>query len=139
MAIPLKRNGWFVISFMYMPARYEGICYSPLSPLLFSNSLEMLDKSEVPVISEGYTLVVAMTALIDAVKSVSLVVTDEVKAKKHVAQFLHRSPSPGIHCFISRRRHLFYSVSFLALSPGSPSRTIYHLYTTSVVPSVLKY
>ncbi|CAI8001450.1 Protein MON2 homolog [Geodia barretti] len=57
--------------------------------------LEMLDKSEVPVISEGYTLVVAMTALIDAVKSVSLVVTDEVKAKKHVAQFLHRSPSPG--------------------------------------------
>ena len=92
-----------------MLARY--ICYALLSPLLFSlppllfsNSLEMLEKSEVPVIPEGYTLVVAMTALIDAVKSVSLVVTDEVKAKKHVAQFLRRSPSPGIYGFISCRR-----------------------------------
>lgn len=55
----------------------------------------MLEKSEVPVIPEGYPLVVAMTALMDAVKSVSLVISDEVKPKKHVAQFLRRSPSPG--------------------------------------------
>ena len=40
-----------------------------------------------------------MTALMDAVKSVSLVITDEVKAKKHVAHFPRRSPSPGL-CFI---------------------------------------
>ena len=66
----------------------------PLSVSL-PHSLEMLEKNDVPVIPEGYPLVVAMTALMDAVKSVSLVITDEVKAKKHVAQFLRRSPSPG--------------------------------------------
>ena len=55
----------------------------------------MLEKTDVPQIPDGYTLVVAMTALMDAVKSVSLVISDEVKAKKRVAQFLRRSPSPG--------------------------------------------
>ena len=34
----------------------------------------MLDKSEVPPIPEGYPLVVAMTALLDAVRSVSVVI-----------------------------------------------------------------
>ena len=55
----------------------------------------MLEKTDVPQIPDGYPLVVAMTALMDAVKSVSLVINDEVKAKKRVAQFLRRSPSPG--------------------------------------------
>ena len=56
----------------------------------------MLEKTEVPLIPDGYPLVVAMTALMDAVKSVSLVINDEAKAGRHVAQFLQRSPSPGI-------------------------------------------
>ena len=67
----------------------------PPSPLPLSSSLEMLEKTEVPHITEGYPLVVAMTALMDAVKSVSLVICDKVKIKTHVAQFLRHSPSPG--------------------------------------------
>ena len=70
----------------------------------------MLEKSEVPMIPEGYTLVVAMTALMDAVKSVSLVITDEVKAKKHVAQFLRRSPSPGLGSIL-----WLHSIPFMSL------------------------
>ena len=38
----------------------------------------MLDKTEVPTIPEGYSLVVAMNALLDAIRSVSLVINDEV-------------------------------------------------------------
>ena len=46
-------------------------------------SLEMLDKYEVPLIPDGYPLVVALNALLDAVKSVSLIVngSDNSSAK----------------------------------------------------------
>ena len=37
----------------------------------------MLDKTDVPFIADGYPLVVAMNALMDAIKSVSLVVSDK--------------------------------------------------------------
>lgn len=43
-------------------------------------SLEMLDKTDTPFIPDGYPLVVAMNALLDAVKSVSLVINDKKKA-----------------------------------------------------------
>ena len=37
----------------------------------------MLEKTETPLIPEGYPLVVAMNALMDAIKSVSLVINDK--------------------------------------------------------------
>ena len=46
----------------------------------FPRSLEMLDKTDIPLIPDGYPLVVAMNALLDAVRSVSLVVNDKKKA-----------------------------------------------------------
>ena len=46
--------------------------------LSHTRSLDMLDKMEVPTIPEGYSLVVAMNALLDAIRSVSLVINDEV-------------------------------------------------------------
>ena len=46
----------------------------------FPCSLEMLDKTEIPLIPDGYPLVVAMNALLDAVRSVSLVINDKKKA-----------------------------------------------------------
>jgi hypothetical protein len=51
--------------------------------------LEMLDKSEVPSTSEGYPLVLSMTALLDTVKSLSLVVHNQC------------SPTPSAKCFTS--------------------------------------
>ena len=42
-----------------------------------THSLEMLDKSEVPTIPDGYPLVVGMTALLDAVGSVASIVNDD--------------------------------------------------------------
>ncbi len=44
-------------------------------------SLEMLDKTDVPLIVEGYPLVVAMNALLNAVKSVSLVINDRILSR----------------------------------------------------------
>ncbi len=44
-------------------------------------SLEMLDKSDVPLIVEGYPLVVAMNALLYAIKSVSLVICDRITSR----------------------------------------------------------
>ena len=40
----------------------------------------MLEKTDIPLIPEGYPLVVAMNALMDAIKSVSLVVNDKKAA-----------------------------------------------------------
>ena len=37
----------------------------------------MLEKTDIPLIPDGYPLVVAMNALMDAIKSVSLVVNDK--------------------------------------------------------------
>ena len=54
--------------------------YSILS-LSSSYSLEMLDKMDVPLIVEGYPLVVAMNALLYAIKSVSLVVYDKITSR----------------------------------------------------------
>ena len=54
-----------------------------LSLILPNPSLEMLDKSEVPVIADGYPLVVAMNALLNAIKSVSLVINDKMPPSPH--------------------------------------------------------
>jgi hypothetical protein len=43
-------------------------------------SLEMLEKTDIPLIPDGYPLVVAMNALMDAVKSVSQVINNKKKA-----------------------------------------------------------
>ena len=40
----------------------------------------MLEKTEIPLIPDGYPLVVAMNALMDAVKSVSQVINNKKKA-----------------------------------------------------------
>ena len=37
----------------------------------------MLEKQDIPVIPEGYPLVVSMTTLFDTIKSISLVVNDQ--------------------------------------------------------------
>ena len=44
------------------------------------HSLEMLEKTDIPLIPDGYPLVVAMNALMDAVKSVSQVINNKKKA-----------------------------------------------------------
>ena len=48
--------------------------------ILPTHSLEMLEKTDIPLIPDGYPLVVAMNALLDAVKSVSLVVNEKKKS-----------------------------------------------------------
>jgi hypothetical protein len=40
----------------------------------------MLEKTDIPLIPDGYPLVVAMNALMDAVKSVSQVINNKKKA-----------------------------------------------------------
>ncbi len=47
----------------------------------FMCSLEMLDKTDVPLIVEGYPLVVAINALLNAVKSVSLVISNKMSSR----------------------------------------------------------
>ena len=47
---------------------------------LYLCSLEMLEKTDIPLIPDGYPLVVAMNALMDAVKSVSQVINNKKKA-----------------------------------------------------------
>ena len=59
-----------------------------------THSLEMLDKVDTPVISDGYPLVVAMNALLDAIKSISLVINGEVtKATPTLSSEV--MPTPG--------------------------------------------
>ena len=50
-----------------------GCVFSIHNEHLF-HSLEMLDKSDVPPIPDGYPLVVAMNALLDAIQSVAVIV-----------------------------------------------------------------
>ena len=56
------------------------------------HSLEMLDKLDIPVIADGYPLVVAMNALLDAIKSISQVVNGEATATPTFSEVM---PTPG--------------------------------------------
>ena len=84
----ISRNVTHIVSPTHSPSLPPTLLSSSHSPLFLPLSslpppplplsLEMLDKTEVPGITEGYPLVVAMNALLDAIKSVSLVVNDNV-------------------------------------------------------------
>lgn len=58
-----------------------------------THSLEMLDKLDIPVIADGYPLVVAMNALLDAIKSISQVVNGEATATPTFSSEV--MPTPG--------------------------------------------
>ena len=53
----------------------------------------MLDKTEVPYIPEGYPLVLAMNALLDAIKSVSLIVNDAAAPTTSTSTSTDASPA----------------------------------------------
>ncbi len=58
----------------------------------------MLDKTEVPQIPEGYPLVVAMNALLDAVRSVSVIVNGAKATPASLTSppdIIQSLPSPG--------------------------------------------
>lgn len=55
--------------------------------------LEMLDKLDVPLIPDGYPLILAMTSLLDTIKSLSLVVHNQTAPPKIV----RAHPSLGTH------------------------------------------
>ena len=60
---------------------YNSVVHVRIPTLSCSCSLEMLDKMDVPMIVEGYPLVVAMNALLYAIKSVSLVINDKITSR----------------------------------------------------------
>ena len=64
----------------------------PHTPRTHAHSLEMLDKMDIPVIADGYPLVVAMNALLDAIKSISRVVNGESAAAPTSSEGM---PTPG--------------------------------------------
>ena len=85
---------------MYVYAR-TCTCASHIHALTYSCSLEMLDKMDVPLIVEGYPLVVAMNALLFAIKSVSLVVYDKITSRATTPP----PTSPGQHVTMATHGH----------------------------------
>ena len=57
-------------------------------------SLELLDKFEVPLIPDGYPLVVAFNALLDVVHSVALIVSGQDTGPEGARPKLGKEPPP---------------------------------------------